>query len=105
METDEVYVGIDKRGVHYALTVQAKGGTDRIGIVQIEQDFAVCATKFPDLVCIPIAAQFTDPDVIALFAFEQTHEGIRITAEKHYQLVPPEDLTPEELATYRTRST
>jgi len=71
--------------------------------VQIEQDFAVCATKFPDLLCIPIAAQFTDIDVIALFAFEKTDEGIRITAERHYQLVSPEDLTPEELASYQTR--
>lgn len=104
VETDEVYIGLDKRGVHYVLTVQAKGGTDKIGIVQIEQDFAVCATKFPKLECIPIATQFTDSDVIAMFAFEQTDEGIRITSEKHYQLVPAEDLTPEELASYRTRS-
>lgn len=47
VETDEIYIGIDKRGAHYVLPVQAKGGADRIGVVQIEQDFAVCAENFP----------------------------------------------------------
>lgn len=36
-------------------------------------------------------------DKIALFEFEQTREGIKVSAEKHYKLVPPEELTPEEL--------
>jgi hypothetical protein len=56
VETDEIYIGIDKRGVHYVIPVQAKGGSDRIGIVQIEQDFAVCQSKFPGLLCRLIAA-------------------------------------------------
>lgn len=34
IETDELYVGVDKRGVHYVLPVQAKGGKDKLGIVQ-----------------------------------------------------------------------
>jgi hypothetical protein len=46
VETDEVYVGIDKRGVHYVIPVQAKGGSDKIGVVQIEQDIAMCSAKF-----------------------------------------------------------
>lgn len=103
VKTDEVYIGVDQRGVHYVLTVQAKGGTDKIGIVQIEQDFALCAAKFPNLVAIPLAAQFTGDDIIALFAFESTDEGVKVTAEKHYQLVPSEELSPEELASYRAR--
>ena len=104
VETDEIYIGIDKRGAHYILPVQAKGGTDKIGIVQIEQDFAVCATKFPKLICRPIAAQFMVGELIALLEFEETDEGIRVSSEKHYKLVRPEDLSPEELETYRNRS-
>jgi hypothetical protein len=104
VETDEIYIGIDKRGAHYILPVQAKGRTDKIGIVQIEQDFAVCATKFPKLICRPIAAQFMDDELIALFEFEETDEGLRVSSEKHYRLVRPEDLSPEELETYRNRS-
>lgn len=104
VETDEIYVGIDKRGVHYALPVQAKGLRERIGIVQIEQGFAMCAAKFPGLIHRPIAAQAVDQDRIALFEFEQTKEGIRVSTEKHYRLVPPEELTPQELENYRRRA-
>lgn len=104
VETDEIYIGIDKRGVHYVIPVQAKGGTDRIGIVQIEQDLAVCETKFPRLICRSIAAQFMGEHIIALFECEKTEEGIRVSTEKHYRLVNPEDLTAEELESYRKRA-
>ena len=30
VETDEIYVGLDKRGSHYVVPVQAKGGNDRL---------------------------------------------------------------------------
>jgi hypothetical protein len=103
VETDEIYIGLDKRGVHYILPVQAKGGSDRIGIVQIEQDFAVCAAKFPDLICRSIAAQFMTNEVIALFEFEQTATGIAISSEKHYRLVHSEELSLEELENYKGR--
>ena len=104
VETDEIYIGIDKRGAHYVLPVQAKGGKDRIGIVQIEQDLAVCKTKFPSLICCSIAAQFMEEELIALFECEQTDKGIRVSSEKHYRLVDPEQLSDEELKTYQKRS-
>jgi hypothetical protein len=103
VETDEIYIGLDKRGVHYILPVQAKGGKDRIGIVQIEQDFLLCASKFPKLICRAIAAQFIDNGLIALFEFEETKEGIKVSSEKHYRLVRPDELSSEELETYRIR--
>lgn len=104
VETDEIYIGIDKRGVHYVLPVQAKGGTDKLGVVQIEQDLAVCATKFPNLISKPIAAQFMQNDVIAMFELEDTQDGIVIISEKHYRLVPHDELSPEELKKYSRRS-
>ena len=104
VETDEIYIGIDKRGAHYVIPVQAKGGTDKIGIVQIEQDFAVCERKFPGLICRSIAAQFMEEDLIALFECERTEEGIRVSIEKHYRLVNPENLSAEELESYRKRA-
>ena len=103
VETDEIYIGIDKRGTHYVIPVQAKGGSDKIGIVQIEQDLAVCKTKFHGLVCRSIAAQFMEENLIALFECEMTEEGIRVSAEKHYRLVEPEELTEEELKAYQKR--
>jgi len=93
VETDEVYVGVDREGAHYVIPVQAKGGKDRLSVVQIEQDIAVCAAKFKDAICRPLAAQFIQSDLIALFEFESTPDGVRVRTERHYQLVPPEELT------------
>jgi hypothetical protein len=103
VETDEIYIGLDKRGAHFVLPVQAKGGRDKIGVVQIEQDFALCALKFPRLICKAIAAQFMADNLIALFEFEQTNEGIKVSSEKHYRLVKPDELSPEELHSYSVR--
>ena len=103
IETDELYVGLDKKGVHYIFPIQAKGGTDKLNVVQIEQDFAVCVNKFPGLICRPIGAQFMDGGIIALFEFEQADDSVRINAEKHYKLVPPEEVTKEDLENYRQR--
>lgn len=101
VETDEVYVGIDKKGAHYVFTVQAKGGTDKIGVVQIEQDFALCKEKFPSLICRPVAAQFLSNDTIVLFEFVMPDENINICCEKHYKLVPPDEITEADLVSYR----
>jgi hypothetical protein len=103
VETDEVYIGLDQRGAQYVFPVQAKGGTDQLGIVQIEQDFALCSAKFPQLICIPIAAQFIGANLIALFAFEESEDGVVISNEKHYRLVSPEQMTEEDLINYRNR--
>lgn len=103
VETDEIYIGLDRRGAHYVFPVQAKGGNDLLSTVQIEQDFALCAAKFPSLICRPIAAQFMADDLIALFEFEQSQDEMMIASEKHYRLVLGEDMTSEDLATYRDR--
>jgi len=105
VETDEIYAGVDKKGAHYAFPIQAKGGKDKLNIVQIEQDFAVCAAKFPLLVCRPIAAQFMAGGVIALFEFESGDNGVTIVSEKHYQLVAPKDITDADLQNYSQRLT
>jgi len=103
VETDEIYIGVDKKGRHYVFPVQAKGGTDKLNIVQIEQDFALCASKFPALICRPLGAQFMEGNLIALFEFESTPEGVKLTQEEHYRLVPSDQITPEILKTYQER--
>lgn len=104
VETDEVYIGVDSRGAQYVMPVQAKGGRDKLSVVQISQDFGLCESKFPSLVCRPIAAQFMEDDLIALFEFRRDDEGITVCAEKHYRLVHPDDVTEADLAAYRTSS-
>lgn len=104
IETDEIYVGVDKRGAHYILPVQAKGKADQIGVVQIEQDLALCDEKFPELVARPIAAQFMDENSIALFEFGRDTDGAVVKlAERHYRLVPENDMSIEDLQLYRSR--
>lgn len=104
VETDELYIGIDKKGVHYVFPVQAKAGKDKLSVVQIEQDMAVCAQKFSSLICRSLAAQFLQDDVIALFEFEATEDGVRVASEKHYRLVPPEEVTEADLEAYQSRT-
>lgn len=100
VETDEVYVGVDRRGAHYVFPVQAKGGKDSLNSVQIEQDFALCAAKFPQLICRPIGAQFMPGDVIALFEFQTSDGEVKIATERHYRLVAPGAISDADLRTY-----
>lgn len=102
VETDEIYVGVDKRGAQYVIPVQVKAEQDEIGRVQLEQDIALCADKWPQLICRPIAAQKMPGDVIALFEFAIQDDIVKIVSEKHYQLVEQSDLRVEELNQYRT---
>lgn len=100
VETDGLYVGVSKPGAQYIVPVQVKGKSDDIGIVQIEQDLAVCDSKFPDLEVRPVAAKLIDADLIALFEFVRSEGEISIKEEKHYHLVPNEDLSASEIKKY-----
>ncbi len=103
VETDELYVGLDRKGVHYIIPIQAKAGKDRLSVVQIEQDEAMCRNKFPNLICRPIAAQFMADETISLFEFEWSGDQLAISSEKHYRLVPPDQMTNDDLENYRNR--
>jgi hypothetical protein len=87
IEVDELYVGVDIDGKHYAVPVQAKTGADQIGIVQAQQDIQLCAERFPTLTCRPVAAQFLPAGGIALFELVLQDGALRIKQERHYVLV------------------
>ncbi len=101
MEVDELYVGVGKTGAQYILPVQAKGGRDRIGRIQLEQDAAFCASRFPNLICRPIAAQSMEGDVIAMFELVIADDRVQIVEERHYKLVPASEISAEELEVMR----
>ena len=67
----------------------------------MRQDLALCASKFPDLVCRPTGAQFRSSDVIVLFEFRETDQGIRVASEKHYRLVAPSEFDVDDIDAYR----
>ena len=101
IEIDELYVGLDKRGCHYVIPVQAKGGKDQIGIVQTSQDIRFVEKKFPGMQCRAIAAQFMQTEVVALFELTLQDEEIKVVEERHYRLVPAKKLNPEAIRDYR----
>jgi len=100
IEIDELYVGLDKRGCHYIIPVQAKGGTDQIGVVQTSQDLQFAAQKFPGLQCRAIAAQFMAEGVVALFELTLQDDDIRVVDERHYKLVPAGDMDQNAIRNY-----
>lgn len=103
VEIDEIYVGIDKRGAHFVLPVQAKGGSDQLSVVQAKQDITCCQEKFPHLQCRAISAQFISADLIALFELALDDGMVRIVEEKHYKLVSGDQITAEDLQMYAMR--
>jgi len=103
IETDEIYIGIDKLGRHYIIPVQAKGKKDKLGLIQIEQDFALCKHRFCDLICCPIAAVFLTDGTIALFRFQIQDAVVQIAEERHYRLTQQEQLSAQEIIEYNLR--
>lgn len=101
IEIDELYIGLDRYGCHYAIPVQAKGGTDQIGVVQTSQDLAFASEKFPDMRCRPIAAQFMSGGVVALFELALVDQQVRVVEERHYRLVPADELDRDAVRNYR----
>ena len=85
IEIDEIYVGVDKKGQHYVIPVQAKGGKDKLSKMQSRQDIAWCKQRLPDLECRAISAQFVS-DEIVLFLLKEVDHDIKVEEEKRYKL-------------------
>lgn len=101
IEIDELYVGLDKRGCHYLIPVQAKGGKDKIGSVQTKQDILFAENRFPHLRCRAVAAQFLDSRTVALFELTLLNDEIKVVDERHYRLVPSEQIDKDRISDYR----
>lgn len=105
IEIDELYVGVDTHGTQYVIPVQAKVGTDKLGVVQLFQDIECCKEKFPNLVCRAVAAQFMQGGKkIALFDLKLGEEELLVRQEKHYELAPQRGISADELASYKQLS-
>jgi hypothetical protein len=103
VEIDEIYVGIDGQGRQYVLPVQAKGGNDQLSVVQTKQDIGCCAEKYPNLFCRAISAQFMADDLIAIFELTLEDNSVKVVNEKHYRLVPADQISAKDLESYNYR--
>ncbi len=103
IEIDELYVGIDARGAQYIVPVQAKGGTDTLGVIQTIQDTIFCETqdRYKHCVARPVSTQFMADDTIAMFELHFDGDEVSIVREKHYRLVESKNIGEKDLATYR----
>ena len=104
IEIDEIYVGLNRNGAHYVIPVQAKGGSDKLSPVQTTQDIACCEAKFPDLICRPVSAQFMEDDAIALFELTVEAGRVLIVEERHYRLVPSDQIDADTMRQYAEHS-
>lgn len=43
VKIDELYVGLNRSGAHFAIPVQAKGNSDQLSVVQAKQDSCIGA--------------------------------------------------------------
>ncbi len=104
IEADEVYVAINNSGNQFVMPVQAKGGSDQIGIVQVMQDLALCRKAFPLLIPRPVAVQFVRDEtgeIIVMFELVEKEGELLVADEKQYRLVPARQIGEDDLAEYR----
>ncbi|MGH6826269.1 hypothetical protein [Methyloceanibacter sp.] len=116
IETDELYVGVDKCGIQYVIPVQAKGRDEIIGAVQAIQDIYCCRERFPHLVCKAIAAQTIDisktgsgTDVYTIALMELAIDAgsaydVSKVQERHFKLVEHTEITSADLDEYKKQS-
>ncbi|HEJ4849375.1 TPA: endonuclease [Pseudomonas aeruginosa] len=103
LEIDEIYVGLDRNGRQFIVPVQAKGGSDKHGVVQTTQDIALCQAKFPDLICRAVSAQFMSDERIAMFELTTQDGQIKLVEERHYRLVAAREINNKDLELYSRR--
>ncbi|MBS7792469.1 hypothetical protein KTR66_20925 [Roseococcus sp. SDR] len=87
VEIDEVYIAVDSDGLRYVIPVQAKGGSDKISVVQTMQDLAVCQQKFPGTIARPVSVQIMPDGKLCMFELKvEDDETLSVVRERHYVL-------------------
>jgi hypothetical protein len=90
VEIDEMYVGLDRDGVHYSIPVEAKGkpASEKVTAEQILNNYNAASDTFPQTVVIPVAAKVVDGYTFAMMRFEVDPEAETVTKtdERHYTL-------------------
>jgi hypothetical protein len=106
IEIDELYVAVNSNGAQFVVPVQAKGGSDKLGVIQTIQDITYCrqgsskGNKYEHLTPRPVSAQFMADNVIALFELDFDGNDVSIIQEKHYRLTDPDKIEPSDLDLY-----
>ena len=109
IEIDEIYLGLNKRGAHFAIPCQAKSPRDQFGVVQVMQDMMFCKENYPNAICRPVALQFQGANEVAMLELSVTSDQdllrLNVVDEKHYRLCIGTELTDEHVRLLRDRET
>jgi DNA (cytosine-5)-methyltransferase 1 len=97
IEIDEIYVGVNKKGEHFIIPVQAKNGDDQIGITQVKQDLEYCKYRYPMLKHKAIAVHSKEPNLITMFELIIQDDELRVVEERQYKLVPASEISEDDL--------
>lgn len=94
---DELYIGQKSNGRRSIVVVQVleEGRAPRI-----DQDLAFCRHAFPELTPRLVAVQFKRDEVgevIVMFELFQSGDEIKLRDEKHYRLVPADQIGGDDL--------
>jgi hypothetical protein len=103
IEIDELYVGVDSGGAQCIVPVQAKAGSDFLGVIQTIQDITFCRheTLYRGCIARAVSAQFLPDHSIALFETSFDGDEVSIVREKHYRLVAASEISDGDLLEYR----
>lgn len=107
VEVDELYLGVDGDGKHYAIPVEAKSKNESLSGLQIKQSMGLCQKLFPELSVRAIGVKLTKREgkgkdtytVVAMleFALDPQTDTLGVKREKHYRLANKNELSSEEL--------
>lgn len=107
VEVDELYLGVDSEGRHYAIPVEAKSKNESLSGLQMSQSMGLCRKLFPELKVRSIGVKLTKREgkgkdtytVVAMleFAVDPETNTLGVRAEKHYRLASRGELSAEEL--------
>jgi hypothetical protein len=106
IEIDELYIGVDSRAAQFIVPVQAKGGNDKLGVIQTIQDITFCrignssGNRYANLTPRAVSTQFMANDTIAMFELDFDGDDVSIVREMHYRLVEAHDVTADDLSRY-----
>lgn len=102
IEIDELYIGVNTHGSQFVIPVQAKGGNDKLGVIQTIQDVVYCQSKDKYTNCIvkPVSAQFMEDEIIAMFELQFDGNDVSIAQERHYKLTESNNIGADDLKLY-----
>lgn len=106
IEIDELYIGVNANAAQFIVPVQAKGGSDKLGVIQTIQDITFCrqgnkaGNKYCNLTPRAVSTQFMANNIIAMFELDFNGDDVSIVQEKHYQLVEANEIEAADLQKY-----